>query len=84
MTARDHTCTILSPRIRLYKGDYLISLQPMPVIPFVVLVVVYSSILIDVVPGHDIHSSGLRCVVYCTAIADRDWEIVYWAADWFP
>lgn len=79
-----HTCSVLCLGICLYEGDYLVDLQAVPVIPFVALVEVYPCILVNVITGHDVHCSGLRCVVDCTAVAKCEWKVVHWPSYWFP
>ena len=79
-----HTCPVRCIGIGLYEGNDLVDLQAVPVVPFVLLVEVHSSILVGVVVSDDVHCSGLRCVVYRTAVAKRDRKVVYWPSDWFP
>jgi hypothetical protein len=79
-----HTCLVLCLGICLYEGDYLVHLQSVPVVPFVLLVKVYPSVLVNVITSNDIHCSGLRCVVYCTAVAKRERKVVYWPSYWLP
>jgi hypothetical protein len=79
-----HTCSALCFGIRLYEGDDLVGLQAVPVVPFVLLVEVDSSIFVDVISMNDIHRSGLRCKVYGAAIAKRKRKVMYWASNWLP
>ena len=79
-----HTCSVLCFGICLYEDDCLVDLQAMPVVPFVLLIEIYSSIFVDKMTSNDIHCSGLRCVVDCTAVAKREREVVYWPSHWLP
>jgi hypothetical protein len=56
----------------------------MPVVPFVLLVKVDSSILIDGIECDYIHRGCLRCVVHGTTIAKRQREVIHWSFDGFP
>ena len=78
------TCSVLCFGICLYEGDRLIDLQAVPVVPFVLLVEVYSSILVGEIMSNDIHCSSLRCIVHRTAVAKRERKVVYRPFYWLP
>jgi hypothetical protein len=75
-----HTCPVLLLGICLYEGDYLVGLQAMPIVPFVTIVKVYTSIFVKVVTSNNVHYSSLRFVVHGTAVANRQRKVVYWSS----